>query len=128
MPIVTSKPTTSMASATRARLLPKKATLSATSGSMPPLAFITAAKPLAAIMMKAIMLIMRMPLLKTVSAWCQRMTRATMKMAKPMSPARMSEPVYFCARKAAVTAMSAMMMFSGLTGTCSAAPSTGRSS
>ena len=71
MPLVTSSPTSSMASETSALLLPKKATLSRTSGSMPPVAFITAAKPLAAIMMKATMLIMRMPLLKTVSACCQ---------------------------------------------------------
>ena len=71
MPIVTNNPTTSIASDTNALLLPKKATLSRTSGSIPPVAFITAAKPLAAIMMKAIMLIMRIPLLKTVSACCQ---------------------------------------------------------
>ena len=128
MPIVTRRPMTSMVSTTSERLSPKKATLSCTSGSMPPLAFMMAAKPLEVMMMKAIMLIRRMPLLKIVSACCQRMTRVTIKMAKPISPARMSEPLYFCVRKAAMTAVSPMTIFSGLTTIFSAAPSTGRSS
>ena len=83
MPMVTSRPTRSIAKAAIALLLPNSPAVAWTRGSTCPEAFITEAKPCAVIMMKPINAIMRIPEVNTSSASRRRTTPVAMKTHSP---------------------------------------------
>ena len=91
IPMVTTRPTTRMASAAAGRLPSNRFAADCTSASMSPVLVMTAAKPWAVIMMKPMRAIMRMPAVKTSSDSFHFTAPEAMKIAKPTSAPTSSE-------------------------------------
>jgi hypothetical protein len=98
--MVMNSPTSSMTSAAMVRLSPISCTESSTICGMPPVAFITAAKPAAAIMMKPTWAIRRMPWTTTSSCSRQAITPLSEITAKPTRPPKIIESVHSCTTSA----------------------------
>ncbi|MCY1178714.1 hypothetical protein D9M73_190790 [compost metagenome] len=89
-----------MISAAMPRLSPISSTEPATSSGIAPVAFITAAKPAAAIMMKPTWAIRCMPWVTTWSCSRQRITPLSEITAKPTRPPKIIESVHSCTTRA----------------------------
>ena len=112
--MVTSRPTSSISSAPSALLLPIQAAEASTSACTSPVAFMTSAKPCAAIMMKPIMAIIFIPSVNRSSASFQRTTPDTENTTKPASAPTIIESNHSCTTNATTTATAATTKLSGL--------------
>ncbi|MDT4832381.1 hypothetical protein FQZ97_659360 [compost metagenome] len=114
MPMVTSRPTSSISSAPSALLWPIQPAEASTRVATWPVSRITSAKPEAAIMMKPIMAIIFMPSVNRSSASFQRTTPDSEKITKPSSAPMIIESSQSCMAKATTMATPATARLSGL--------------
>ena len=91
IPMVIKNPTINIKNAANPLESPTTSTADDIKVSMPPVLFITSAKPEAAIMMKPIIAIMCTPLVKTSSVSENLMTPPKVKMINPASEPKMME-------------------------------------
>ena len=96
IPIVTNKPTNNIAKAAIPLLPANKPAVACTNGSIAPVAFITSAKPCAAIIIKPIIAIILTPSLNTESASPQRTTPNAINTAKPIIAPNNNESAHNC--------------------------------
>lgn len=114
MPMVTSRPTSSISMAPTALLLPIQATEASTRLCTSPVAFITSAKPAAAIMMKPMVAIIFMPSVNRSSVSFQRTTPDSEKTTKPTSAPMIIESSHSCTTNAATMETPATARLFGL--------------